>query len=108
MARHLSSNFKTNKNGCYCFSRARSFTNWCYCKEYLVINPTVEPGIQIPTKPCVPPACRKLDGMASWLMNGVAAAFFMSLERCSCIHMDTKDDADDIQVVAPYFPRTEA
>ncbi|XWS33462.1 hypothetical protein CRYUN_Cryun22dG0085100 [Craigia yunnanensis] len=45
---------------------------------------------------CVPPACRKLEGVAAWVMNGVAAAFFTSLVRCYCIHIDTEDDADDI------------
>ncbi|KAK6938556.1 hypothetical protein RJ641_032064 [Dillenia turbinata] len=39
--------------------------------------------------------CGKLDGVAMWLINGVAAAFFASLERCSCIQIATEDDADD-------------
>ncbi|KAK6939740.1 hypothetical protein RJ641_029271 [Dillenia turbinata] len=39
--------------------------------------------------------CGKLDGLAMWLISGVAAAFFASLERCYCIQIATKDDADD-------------
>ncbi|KAL3514367.1 hypothetical protein ACH5RR_027084 [Cinchona calisaya] len=35
------------------------------------------------------------DGLATWIMNGVASAFFASLERCSCIRIATVDDADD-------------
>ncbi|KAF8404847.1 hypothetical protein HHK36_009736 [Tetracentron sinense] len=41
------------------------------------------------------PRCGKMDGVAMWVINGVATAFFASLERCSCIHIDTEDDADD-------------
>ncbi|KAI8548562.1 hypothetical protein RHMOL_Rhmol07G0282000 [Rhododendron molle] len=41
------------------------------------------------------PGCGKLDGMAMWLANGVASAFFASLERCSCIRIATEDDGDD-------------
>ncbi|XWS41741.1 hypothetical protein CRYUN_Cryun17cG0109100 [Craigia yunnanensis] len=88
------------------FPRAGCCTNWCYCKGNQVI-PAIKPGIQIPTShtSCVP-AYRKLDGVATCLMNGVAAAFFMSLERCYCIRIDTKDDdADDIHLLAPDMPR---
>ncbi|KAF8406180.1 hypothetical protein HHK36_008260 [Tetracentron sinense] len=41
------------------------------------------------------PRCGKLDGVAMWLINGVATAFFASLERCSCIHIATEDDSDE-------------
>lgn len=37
----------------------------------------------------------KLDGVAMWIINGVATAFFASLERCSCIRISTADDGDD-------------
>ncbi|KAL3505044.1 hypothetical protein ACH5RR_034885 [Cinchona calisaya] len=37
----------------------------------------------------------RLDGVAMWIINGVASAFFASLERCSCIRITTVDDADD-------------
>ncbi|CAI0464418.1 unnamed protein product [Linum tenue] len=30
-----------------------------------------------------------------WLVNGVAAAFFASLDTCSCIRIATVDDAED-------------
>lgn len=30
-----------------------------------------------------------------WLVNGVASAFFASLDRCSCIRIATEDDGDD-------------
>ncbi|KAH7567553.1 hypothetical protein JRO89_XS07G0091800 [Xanthoceras sorbifolium] len=36
--------------------------------------------------------CGKLDGMAMWFINGVASAFFASLERCSCIRIATTED----------------
>ncbi|OMP01770.1 hypothetical protein COLO4_11609 [Corchorus olitorius] len=95
------------------FSRARSCTNWCSCGNPIIDHPAIKSpvaaGIQIPTShSCVPASCRKVDGVAAWLMNGVAAAFFISLERCSCIHIDTKDDADDVQLLAPNSRRLES
>ncbi|KAF8034248.1 hypothetical protein BT93_C0516 [Corymbia citriodora subsp. variegata] len=39
---------------------------------------------------CTPPS-EMLDGVASRVARGVAAAFFTSLELCSCIYLDTKD-----------------
>ncbi|KAF5201426.1 hypothetical protein FRX31_008987 [Thalictrum thalictroides] len=41
------------------------------------------------------PGCRKLDGVAMWLLSGVTTAFFASLEKCSCINIATHDDRDD-------------
>ncbi|XP_015573994.1 uncharacterized protein LOC107261169 [Ricinus communis] len=41
------------------------------------------------------PGCGKLDGVAMWFINGVASAFFASLERCSCIRIATEDDCDE-------------
>lgn len=57
---------------------------------------SVEPRVR-PTSTHDPPGgCRKLDGMAMWLINGVATAFFASLDRCSCIRISTEDyDVDD-------------
>ncbi|KAE8659181.1 hypothetical protein F3Y22_tig00116964pilonHSYRG00272 [Hibiscus syriacus] len=42
-----------------------------------------------------PSACGKLDGVAIWFINGVATAFFASLERCSCIRIATEDDSEE-------------
>ncbi|XWS21310.1 hypothetical protein CRYUN_Cryun30bG0044800 [Craigia yunnanensis] len=39
--------------------------------------------------------CGKLDGVAMWFINGVANAFFASLERCSCIRIATEDDGEE-------------
>ncbi|KAK3231197.1 hypothetical protein Dsin_003078 [Dipteronia sinensis] len=40
-----------------------------------------------------PPGCGKLDGgMAMWFINGVTSAFFTSMERCSCIRIETTED----------------
>uniref|UniRef100_A0A2K1XNK2 Uncharacterized protein n=1 Tax=Populus trichocarpa TaxID=3694 RepID=A0A2K1XNK2_POPTR len=74
-------------------SISRSCTNWCFCEGGRhVVEPKVQP-------PAIPnsrvPACRMLDGVAAWLINGVATIFFTSLERCSCIYIDTKDDSED-------------
>ncbi|CAK9137673.1 unnamed protein product [Ilex paraguariensis] len=41
------------------------------------------------------PGCGKLDGVAMWLVNGVASAFFASLDRCSCIRIATVEDGDE-------------
>ncbi|GKU94930.1 hypothetical protein SLEP1_g8351 [Rubroshorea leprosula] len=53
--------------------------------------------VQISSTPSCAPACGKLDGIAAWVLNGVAAAFFMSLDRCACIHIGTMDDPDDVE-----------
>ncbi|PPR96992.1 hypothetical protein GOBAR_AA23684 [Gossypium barbadense] len=56
-------------------------------------------GIERPsssaTRGSPPAACGKLDGVGVWFVNGVAAAFFASLERCSCIRIATEDDGED-------------
>ncbi|KAJ8762596.1 hypothetical protein K2173_008035 [Erythroxylum novogranatense] len=41
------------------------------------------------------PGCTKLDGVAMWFINGVASAFFASLDRCSCVRIATVDDAEE-------------
>ncbi|KAF9668437.1 hypothetical protein SADUNF_Sadunf14G0003500 [Salix dunnii] len=72
---------------------SRSCTSWCFCKGG---SHVVEPKVQPPRSPSSRvPACRMLDGVATWLINGVAAIFFTSLERCSCFYIDTKDDSED-------------
>ncbi|GMI89673.1 hypothetical protein HRI_002636600 [Hibiscus trionum] len=38
--------------------------------------------------------CGKLDGVAMWFINGVATAFFASLQRCSCIRIATVEEDD--------------
>uniref|UniRef100_A0ACD6A686 Uncharacterized protein n=1 Tax=Avena sativa TaxID=4498 RepID=A0ACD6A686_AVESA len=38
---------------------------------------------------------RPLDRVAGWVGGGIAAAFFASLERCSCVNVRTNDDLDD-------------
>lgn len=38
--------------------------------------------------------CGRADGVAMWIINGVANAFFASLERCSCIRIATVEDHD--------------
>uniref|UniRef100_A0A6N2L2D2 Uncharacterized protein n=1 Tax=Salix viminalis TaxID=40686 RepID=A0A6N2L2D2_SALVM len=40
-------------------------------------------------------SCEKLDRVASWVGVNVASAFFASLERCSCINLNTTDFEDD-------------
>ncbi|KAI4321081.1 hypothetical protein MLD38_034502 [Melastoma candidum] len=42
-----------------------------------------------------PAGCGRIDGVATWAINGIAAAFFASLERCSCIRIATVEGADD-------------
>ncbi|KAF0909967.1 hypothetical protein E2562_001220 [Oryza meyeriana var. granulata] len=38
---------------------------------------------------------RPLDRVAGWVGGGIAAAFFASLERCSCVNVRTHDELDD-------------
>ncbi|CAL5383880.1 unnamed protein product [Camellia sinensis] len=67
-----------------------SCTSFCNLRA----NP-VEPRVQSPPTHGSPGGCGKLDGVAMWLVNGVASAFFASLERCSCIRIATVDDSDE-------------
>lgn len=39
--------------------------------------------------------CEKVDGLARWFGTDVAAAFFASLERCSCVNLNTYDTNDE-------------
>ena len=41
--------------------------------------------------------CEKLNGVAGTLGAYVASAFFASLERCSCINLETADDFDAVE-----------
>lgn len=41
------------------------------------------------------PTCRRLDQVVAWVGNGVASAFFASLERCACVNISTNDDRDE-------------
>ncbi|KAL3526910.1 hypothetical protein ACH5RR_011566 [Cinchona calisaya] len=73
--------------------RCSSGMNLCYCK-----NSSIEPSDQkksITPGGCSAPVIKMVDGLATRLVSGVTAAFFTSLERCSCIYIDTKDDSED-------------
>ncbi|KAJ6954817.1 hypothetical protein NC652_006304 [Populus alba x Populus x berolinensis] len=56
---------------------------------------SVEPRVRTSTSHGSSPGCGKLDGVAMWFINGVAGAFFASMERCSCIRIATEDDGDE-------------
>lgn len=80
-------------------SNPKGCTNLCYFRGSADANADAEPKEMTasPNTSCgVPPVCKKLDGLAAWLFHAVAEAFFASLQRCSCIHIDTIDDPDDI------------
>ncbi|KAJ8541210.1 hypothetical protein K7X08_002026 [Anisodus acutangulus] len=72
------------------------------CGGFFNLRPSsVEPSIR--SSSATTPGCGKLDGMAMWFINGVSAAFFASLERCSCIriatHEDEGEDANDLPLM---------
>ncbi|GLU15963.1 hypothetical protein SLE2022_324140 [Rubroshorea leprosula] len=58
-----------------------------------------EPRVRTSSSHHASPPCGKLDGVATWLINGVAATFFASLERCSCIRIATKEDGEEANEV---------
>ncbi|GFS33738.1 hypothetical protein Acr_00g0030290 [Actinidia rufa] len=62
-----------------------SCINPCYCKDSLIKPPATSSVL----------VCKKSQGVATRLINGVTTAFFTSLERCYCLHINTKDDCDD-------------
>ncbi|CAN4089523.1 unnamed protein product [Withania somnifera] len=37
----------------------------------------------------------KLDGLARWFGTSVASAFFASLERCSCVNLNTNESDEE-------------
>ncbi|KAI3517743.1 hypothetical protein L1887_16962 [Cichorium endivia] len=46
----------------------------------------------------------KLEGLASWVGNNVASAFFASLERFSCVNLNTSDSDDENEEEAKDRP----
>ncbi|CAN4122530.1 unnamed protein product [Withania somnifera] len=80
-----------------------SATTTTSCGGFSGLRPSsVEPRIQSSAATSTP-GCGKLDGMAMWFINGVSAAFFASLQRCSCIriatHEDEGEDANDLPLM---------
>ncbi|KAM7280480.1 hypothetical protein ACFE04_007614 [Oxalis oulophora] len=49
------------------------------------------------------PKCGKLDGVAMWVVNGMAAAFFASLEKCSCIRIATYESDSEESIDLPLI-----
>ncbi|KAL3726250.1 hypothetical protein ACJRO7_031177 [Eucalyptus globulus] len=72
-------------------------TRWCACTGGREpVEPLAVAEAQSSSHVACTPACKKkLDGVALWVVSGIATAFFSSLERCSCIRLGTKDDAED-------------
>ncbi|KAL3340331.1 hypothetical protein AABB24_028789 [Solanum stoloniferum] len=73
------------------------------CGSFFSFRPSsVEPRIRS-SAASTTSGCGKFDGMAMWLINGVSAAFFASLQRCSCIriatHEDEGEDANDLPLM---------
>ncbi|KAH6824427.1 hypothetical protein C2S53_002837 [Perilla frutescens var. hirtella] len=65
---------------------------FCYCKDrWTAPDSAVKP----PATTTCAVVQRKFDGVAARFLSGFTAAFFASLERCSCINIATKDDVDD-------------
>lgn len=48
--------------------------------------------------------CEKMDGVARWFGTSVAAAFFASLDRCSCVNLATNDTDDEDEEEAKDRP----
>lgn len=46
----------------------------------------------------------KLNDLAAWLGTSVASAFFASLERCSCVNLNTADTDDEDEEEAKDRP----
>lgn len=71
-------------------------TQWCSCKGRRELVEWLGPAKALNSSgvACTL-ACEMLDGVASRVVRGVAAAFFTSLELCSCIYLDTKDGPVD-------------
>lgn len=57
----------------------------CHCKD-----PSAEPD-SAAARPSSNTSCTALTRVATWLLSGVSAAFFASLEQCSCVRVATKE-----------------
>ncbi|KAL3726254.1 hypothetical protein ACJRO7_031181 [Eucalyptus globulus] len=67
-------------------------TQWCSCRgRRELVEWLGQTKAHNSSSVACTPACEMLDGVASLAACGVAAAFFTSLELCSCIYLDTKD-----------------
>ncbi|MCD7471038.1 hypothetical protein HAX54_011318 [Datura stramonium] len=66
----------------------------CWCQKSSMVTPREEPEKSI-TSCGRTVVSKRNDGVATRLISGVAAAFFVSLERCSCVYVDTKHDSED-------------
>ncbi|KAE8649891.1 hypothetical protein Csa_012642 [Cucumis sativus] len=64
----------------------------------------MEPRVRTSSPSHGSPSCGKLDGVATWLINGFVTAFFGSLERCSCIRIATAEDDGDEGNDIPLIP----
>ncbi|OMO70831.1 hypothetical protein COLO4_28471 [Corchorus olitorius] len=67
------------------------------CSSFFNLRSTSanEPRVRTQTTHGSSSGCGKLDGVAMWFINGLASAFFASLERCSCIRIATEDDGEE-------------
>jgi len=46
----------------------------------------------------------RIESLAMWVGTSVAAAFFSSLERCSCVNLSTSDSDDENEEEAKDRP----
>ncbi|OAY23063.1 uncharacterized protein LOC110606970 [Manihot esculenta] len=70
-------------------------TNSTSCSGFFNFRSNSDEGRVQPSSNHGSPGSGKLDGVAMWFINGVASAFFASLERCSCVRIATVDDGDE-------------
>ncbi|GAB4852394.1 hypothetical protein Ancab_016586 [Ancistrocladus abbreviatus] len=75
---------------------AAAATTSCATGLWNFQSSSVEPQVPPSSNHVSPPSSGKLDGVAMWLINGVATAFFASLEKCSCVRVTTVEDVDDM------------
>uniref|UniRef100_A0A3Q7FD21 Uncharacterized protein n=1 Tax=Solanum lycopersicum TaxID=4081 RepID=A0A3Q7FD21_SOLLC len=70
----------------------RCGVDFLWCQKSSIVTPREEPEKSITNYGTV--VSKRVDGVATRLISGVASAFFVSLERCSCVYIDTKHDSD--------------
>ncbi|PON40331.1 hypothetical protein PanWU01x14_298180 [Parasponia andersonii] len=84
----------------YTFLTWRGCTSSWHCKGCGRVDdsdssrlPTQASTIRVPAAAAA--SCKMVDGLVGWLRHGLAVAFFASLQRCSCVNIDTRDEIDD-------------
>uniref|UniRef100_A0A803PET8 Uncharacterized protein n=1 Tax=Cannabis sativa TaxID=3483 RepID=A0A803PET8_CANSA len=79
----------TTWSGCGCTNSSCRRKRSC---DAVVPIRAVPPAMGVPIAAS---GCKLVEGLVGWVFHGVAVAFFASIQRCSCVNIQTRDEYDD-------------